>query len=647
MMRMVWRIFGAIIAALVLVVGGVLLLPQERLARIAASQIEAATGRAVTLSGQPRVSLWPVLGVATGPMALANAPWAADAGPLLQADDLKISVDVAGLLQGAVRITGFEAVNPTIRLQRAADGRENWRLGVQGVAPSGQAPGAGNALALSLDRAVITGGALRFDDARAGTRLAYDDVDFLMLWPDAAGAAQMRLAAAPYGQPLVVEGQVAHFADWIAGQAVALEAAFSAAGARIDYDGTGDLNGFFQGRLGVDVPNSAALLAALGQAGTDVPQGLGRRIKGQAQLSLGQGRVLALDDLQLGLDGQALQGALKVQLGQTPRLTGALAAGQLDLSGLMAGGDRAAGAGAGWSASPIDASALGLFDADVTLSAQALRLGRFALGRTQLRFENTAARAVLTLQDVAAYGGQISGDLVANNRAGLSVGGRLVLQNVDMQALLQAAMGLGRLQATGQGQLQFLGSGASMAAIMRSLSGQGQFATGRGVISGLDLDRLMRGDTSGGGTTVFDQMGASFTISGGVLRNDDFAMALPFARASGAGQVDLGAQELDYTITPQALQARGGKGLAVPVRLVGPWAKPDIRVDLAAAVQDSYEAEIEAAKDAARQQAQDKLGEALGVQPTQGQDLKEAVKDKVKEQVEQELLKGLGRLLKP
>ena len=35
------------------------------------------------------------------------------------------------------------------------------------------------------------------------------------------------------------------------------------------------------------------------------------------------------------------------------------------------------------------------------------------------------------------------------------------------------------------------------------------------------------------------------------------------------------------------------------------------------------------------------------MQPTQGQDLKEAVKDKVKEQVEQELLKGLGRLLKP
>jgi len=219
----------------------------------------------------------------------------------------------------------------------------------------------------------------------------------------------------------------------------------------------------------------------------------------------------------------------------------------------------------------------------------------------------------------------------------------LALQNVDMQALLQAMLGMGRLQATGQGQLQFLGSGASMAQIMRSLSGQGQLATGRGVISGFDLDRLMRGDTSGGGTTVFDEMSASFAISGGVLRNDDFAMALPFASASGAGQIDLGAQRLDYTFTPRALQARGGKGLAVPVRLVGPWAKPDIRVDLAAAVQDTYQAEIEAAKETARQKAQDKLGEALGVQPSEGQDLKEAVKDKV----EQELLKGLGRLLKP
>jgi len=128
--------FGA-----VLVVGAVLLLPQDRLARIAADQIEAATGRAVTISGQPRVSLWPVLGVATGPMALANAPWAADSGPLLQADSLKISVDVAGLLQGAVRITGFEAVNPVIRLQRTADGRENWRLASRAWRPRGRGPG--------------------------------------------------------------------------------------------------------------------------------------------------------------------------------------------------------------------------------------------------------------------------------------------------------------------------------------------------------------------------------------------------------------------------------------------------------------------------------------------------------------------------
>jgi len=277
-------------------------------------------------------------------MALANAPWAADSGPLLQADSLKISVDVAGLLRGAVRITGFEAVNPVIRLQRTADGRENWRLGVEGVAPSGQGAGAGNALALSLDRAVITGGAMRFEDARAGTRLAYDDVDFLMLWPDAAGAAQWRLSAAPYGQPLVLEGQVARFADWIAGQAVPLEAKFSAAGARIEYDGTGDLNGFFNGRLAVDVPDSRALLAGLGQPGATVPQGLGQRVTGQAQLSLGQGRVLALDDMQLGLDGQVLQGALKLALGQTPRLTGALGAGQLDLSGLMGAGDTGAGA---------------------------------------------------------------------------------------------------------------------------------------------------------------------------------------------------------------------------------------------------------------------------------------------------------------
>ena len=53
----------------------------------------------------------------------------------------------------------------------------------------------------------------------------------------------------------------------------------------------------------------------------------------------------------------------------------------------------------------------------------------------------------------------------------------------------------------------------------------------------------------------------------------------------GAGQVDLGAQRLDYTVTPKALRVNASRGgLAVPVRIRGPWADPEIKADLRAAV---------------------------------------------------------------
>ena len=50
-------------------------------------------------------------------------------------------------------------IGPQVHLERAADGRVNWELGVDGVAPSGQAqgttPGQSSRLALTLDRALI------------------------------------------------------------------------------------------------------------------------------------------------------------------------------------------------------------------------------------------------------------------------------------------------------------------------------------------------------------------------------------------------------------------------------------------------------------------------------------------------------------
>ncbi|SDO38342.1 AsmA protein [Lutimaribacter pacificus] len=647
-MRWLFRIVGFFLVMAVVAVVSLLLLPGDRIARIAADQIEAQTGRAVTLSGDTQVSFWPVLGVSTGKMAIANAEWA-QGGPMMEADSLKVGVDMAALIGGSIRITGLEAENPVIRLETAADGRVNWQVGVEGVSPSGVSEGAPNPLSLTLDRALITNATVSYTDRATGATSIYDGVGFDMRWPDAAGAADFILTLQPGGSPVEVTATVQNFAGLFEGAAQPMVAQARLAGGTVRFDGRGGPGLFAQGRLSADLPDTGAALAALGVGGVDIPRGLGRAVSLEGALDF-NGTRAALDDLALTLDSNRLAGAVAVAMTDVPRVTGQLSAGALDLSALSAsdggsgGGGGAPKPGGGWSKARIDASGLAAFDAELSLAAQSVNLGQFQLGETQVVATNDRSRAVFDIRRMAAYGGQIAGDFVMNNRAGLSVGGRLQASGVDMKALLTAAAGISRFQATGQARVEFLGVGNSLDAIMRSLSGDGGFSTGRGVIDGIDLDRLMRGDMTTGGTTVFDATSATFTIAGGVLRNNDLSMALPFARATGAGQVDLGGQSIDYTVTPISLTARDGRGLSVPVRVRGPWADPKISIDLERAIKQNFQEEIDAKEQEVRQKVEDKVTDKLGVQKNEGQSVEDAVKDRVEDKLKDELKKGFGKL---
>jgi len=136
-MRWVIRLVALVVVLAVVAIASLFLLPSDRIARIAADQITSATGRQVTMSGDTTISFYPVLGVSTGAVTVANADWSTS-GPMLTAESLKIGVEPTALFGGDIRITGLEAVKPEILLERATDGRVNWELGVEGVAASGQ-----------------------------------------------------------------------------------------------------------------------------------------------------------------------------------------------------------------------------------------------------------------------------------------------------------------------------------------------------------------------------------------------------------------------------------------------------------------------------------------------------------------------------
>ncbi|HAW45945.1 MAG TPA: AsmA family protein, partial [Roseovarius sp.] len=353
---------------------------------------------------------------------------------------------------------------------------------------------------------------------------------------------------------------------------------------------------------------------------------------------------LSVRGLNLQVDGNSLTGAADVNLsGDVPRVNAQIAAGALDLSRLAgadstgeAGGGSGGGGGAqGWSTEPIDASALALANGEMAFSADSIDLGDLKLGRTRTLMTLDQSRAVFALREVRGYDGLVTGDFVVNNRAGLSVGGTLRAEGLDMERFLTDAAGITRFSTKAGGTLNFLGVGNSVDAIMKSLSGDGRFETGRGVISGIDLDRLMRAGDVTGGTTIFDAMNASFTMDKGNLFNDDLVMRLPLIHAEGKGRIGLGARDIDYLFTPVLLEGETSKGLAIPVRIRGPWESPRIVPDLEKAIDMNLKEERKKAEERLEREVQ----ERLNITPEEGQSLEDAAKDKLEDRAKRELRK--------
>ena len=630
-MKWIFRLLGGVVLLILVAAVSLAFLPAERIAKIATDQLRSATGRDVAITGDVALTFWPVLGLRAGGLEVGNADWSQQ-GPLLQTESAAIGVDARSLLSGDVRITNIEAQSPTIRLEQRLDGRASWEFtdatGSSGIETktSPDRP----AREITIERLKVTNATLIYD-AEGSDLVAYENVDLTLDWPDPDGAAEISAALRPADDVISISATVDGFGGFIAGDVQTLRASVSAPAGRVDFDGRASTAGDVAGSLALNTSNTAAFLGGLGLTAPELPPKLGRRIDLSTQLTLTSDRQLALRDLVVDLGGNRLTGAADVGLNGVPQVNARLDAGALDLStassGSAGGGVNVGGATdsaeRGWSTTPIDASALSGFNGDIALQAQSVDLGRFSLGKTQAVLRNSNARMVFDLREVLAYGGRANGEFVINNRSGLSVGGNMTVAAMAMQQLLDDAIDVDRLTGQGDLQLSFLGSGSSVQGIMNSLSGNGSLRIARGTIEGINLDEVLRSGKLDGGTTIFDNLAASWTIAGGVLDNRDLLLELKNYEASGAGTVGLGARNLDYTFTPVALRANSGRGLSIPVRLVGPWENVSIRPDVEAALDASLDEE----KEKLEQKAREKVAKELGVPEQDGQSTEDAIKD--------------------
>lgn len=661
-MKWLFRIGLTLVTLVVVAVGGLALVPVDHVARLAAERFEAETGRALTVEGPVRATLWPRVGVRAEGIALANADWAG-AQPMLRARALDIGIDPAGLLRGDIAIRSLEAEGAQLSLERRADGLGNWVMDGGDGASSG--PAAAGRRSVSVDRAVLRDARISFTDRAAQATWTLEAVDLAAELPALDGPVGIAGSALMNGVALALDGRIDGVRGLASGALTPVRMALRSGGSEIVLEGRADLDpASFEGSLRIRSDDRLALLRALGRAPLDPPEGLGRdRIALLADVTLAPEGSLHLRGLDLTLDGNALAGGLDLVPGEErPFVTATLSADALAFGGPGAAGGSGAGgpaSGTGWDDAPIDVSALFLADGEITFASGPVSLGGAALERVSTTIVVDRGRAVATFQPIAAYGGEITGSLVVNGRGGLSSRAVLDLKGLRMQPFLTQLAGHDRLVGEADVSVNLLGVGDTVQALMDSLEGTLSLRAGRGEMLGLDLAGMIRtldpGHRGPGRKTVFNGITASFAVTEGVARGDDLAVSAPLMAATGAGAVDIGARTLDYRLLATLRRAPDGEGVTVPILFTGPWSDPSIRPDLewlarrelearareeAAKIEARVRAEAEEAARRAERAAREKLAAELNVD-ADALGSREAIEAAIRDRVGEQLLDAL------
>ncbi len=265
------------------------------------------------------------------------------------------------------------------------------------------------------------------------------------------------------------------------------------------------------------------------------------------------------------------------------------------------------------------------------------------------------------------YGGQYSGDIRLTTR------GDTVTLSMDEQVSgLQAGALSGdlfdseRLSGAADATVRLTGTGKTLGAMRRTLSGDLSFKFADGYIDGIDLwyeiqrakavfGKAATPQRTGPVRTEYSDMRGTAVVKDGILRNDDFAAELPFLRVAGAGEINLVNATVDYRVNalvlkkPEVLaeeQVADLVGARIPVRISGNLASPSVAPDIEAWVRSKAEDKINQKKD-------ELLGKLLGTskssepeaaaadQPAEApKDTEEALKQDVEDKLKNKL-KGL------
>ncbi|MDE1902650.1 MAG: AsmA family protein [Alphaproteobacteria bacterium] len=577
--------------------------------------VKESTGRDLRIDGPVSFHLLPSIELSADQVSFSNAPDGV-AKNMAQLKSLEVRLQLLPLLTGTVAVDTFVLVDPVISLEVEKDGRPNWDFGAAGapaapLAETAHAPaaaagaGAMSTLArLRIANLQIENGTVSYIDTRTGKR-------------SELGAINLKVSMAGLDSPMSASGSVAWNKqtvnlDLSVGRPAAFEGGqptpikLKIASTPINFSFAGNGVGApvlkLDGDADLNIPSVRGLAAWAGQP---MPAGNGfglLAIKGKVAIA---GPKYTFSNAVIAFDAIKGNGGIEFDNGGAkPYIKGSLQLDDLNLNPYIgagsgpgaapapsggAGGGKSASTEQGWSTAPIDTSGLKVADADFFLGANSLEYHNIKVGKSALVLHLKDARLTADLTQLTLYKGAGQGKVTVDGSGAVpTIQESFALKGVDMQPLLHDAANVNLLAGNGSLDMAVDGHGRSQRDIISSLAGKGAIHLDKGKIEGVNIIGLMKnaakalsmGLVGSGQDTDFSTLSGTFTITNGVLRNNDLQMQSSELPMTGAGTVDLPQRQVNYRLTPKVAGA-----FAVPVLITGPWDNLSYRPDIGAMLQ--------------------------------------------------------------
>jgi AsmA protein len=277
------------------------------------------------------------------------------------------------------------------------------------------------------------------------------------------------------------------------------------------------------------------------------------------------------------------------------------------------GGTAAPPAGGGGSVSaaqggdtPVDLSALKALNASGSLRIGALTVNNIKAQNVQIKLRAAEGRVAVDPIAAQLYKGTVAGNahVDANSNA---IAVKQELKGIEIGPLLRDAARNDTLEGRGNVNLDVTTAGATVGALKKGLNGTSSLVLRDGAIRGFDVARILRAakalrgrdvlqaQSEAGQKTDFSELTASFVIKNGVAHSSDLQGKSPLLRLSGAGDINIGTDSVDYTLKASAVATstgQGGKeladvhGVTAPVRITGKFDNLTYEVDVTSIAAD-------------------------------------------------------------